>query len=62
MQKQKLSPINLDKNITYKDYSILKNFITDQGKILPRRDTNVSIKQQRALTKAIKQGRILKFF
>ena len=59
MQKQKLSPIELDQKIDYKDVDLLKNFITEQGKILPRRATGVTVQQQRKLTKAIKRARIL---
>lgn len=43
----------------YKDVDILRGFITEQGKILPRRSTGLTAKQQRQLTKAIKQARIL---
>ena len=35
------------------------NFPTEQGKILPRRSTGLTSKQQKKLTKAIKQARIL---
>lgn len=58
-QKQKLSPIGINQKIDYKDIDLLKLFITDQGKILPRRATGVNIQQQRKLTKAIKRARIL---
>ena len=59
MQKNQLSPIDLNQNIDYKDVELLKNFITEQGKILPRRATGVTVQQQRKLTKAIKRARIL---
>ena len=59
MQKKKLSPIEIDQKIDYKDVDLLKNFITEQGKILPRRATGVTVQQQRKLTKAIKRARIL---
>jgi|TARA_B100000768_G_scaffold181983_1_gene208009 small subunit ribosomal protein S18 len=59
MQKKQLSPIELDQKIDYKDVDLLKNFITEQGKILPRRATGVTVQQQRKLTKAIKRARIL---
>lgn len=58
-KKQNLSPISLNQKIDYKDIDLLKLFITDQGKILPRRATGVNIQQQRKLTKAIKRARIL---
>ena len=38
-QKQKISTINFDQKIDYKDIELLKLFITEQGKILPRRAT-----------------------
>jgi small subunit ribosomal protein S18 len=37
-------------------------FITEQGKILPRRATGVTVQQQRKLSKAIKRARILSLF
>ena len=46
------------KLITYKDTKILSNFISDQGKILPRRVTGLSSKQQKKVTKLIKTARI----
>nr|YP_010242085.1 ribosomal protein S18 [Coscinodiscus granii]QTI83000.1 ribosomal protein S18 [Coscinodiscus granii]UPO65207.1 ribosomal protein S18 [Coscinodiscus granii] len=58
-QKQKISPIALNRKIDYKDVDLLKLFITDQGKILPRRATGVTVQQQRQLAKAIKRARIL---
>ena len=56
-KKQKLSPIGLIKKIDYKDINLLKLFITEQGKILPRRATGVTVQQQRKLAKAIKRAR-----
>ena len=56
-KKQKLSPIGLNKKIDYKDINLLKLFITEQGKILPRRATGVTVQQQRKLAKAIKRAR-----
>jgi small subunit ribosomal protein S18 len=41
----------------YKDVDLLRSFITDRGKIRPRRQTGVSAKQQRALARAIKRAR-----
>jgi small subunit ribosomal protein S18 len=34
-------------------------FITEQGKILPRRATGITVQQQRKIAKAIKRARIL---
>nr|YP_010337537.1 ribosomal protein S18 [Dixoniella grisea]UNJ17122.1 ribosomal protein S18 [Dixoniella grisea] len=45
--------------IHIKDIDLLRKFISDQGKIFPRRMTGLSCKQQKKITKAIKQARIL---
>ena len=58
-QKQKLAPIGINQKIDYKDIDLLKLFITEQDKILPRRATGVTVQQQRQLAKAIKRARIL---
>lgn len=44
---------------TYKDIDILRKFTNNQGKILPRRLTKLNSKQQKQITRAIKQARIL---
>ena len=61
-QKQKASPISLNQKIDYKDIDLLTLFVTDQGKILPRRATGVTVQQQRKLSKAIKRARVLSLF
>nr|YP_010207813.1 ribosomal protein S18 [Pseudo-nitzschia delicatissima]UBA14826.1 ribosomal protein S18 [Pseudo-nitzschia delicatissima] len=61
-QKQKTSPIGLNQKIGYKDIDLLKFFVTEQGKILPRRATGVTVQQQRKLSKAIKRARVLSLF
>ena len=45
------------KYIDYKDVETLEQFITERGKILPRRITGVSHFYQKMLTKAIKRAR-----
>ena len=45
-------------SLTYKDVKILGNFLSDQGKILPRRITGLTSKQQKKVTKCIKTARI----
>lgn len=47
------------KYIDYKDPDFLKNFINEQGKILPRRITGNSLKYQRRVATAIKRARQL---
>lgn len=46
-------------HIDYKDVHKLRKFISDRGKILPRRITGNCAYHQRMLTKAIKQARIV---
>lgn len=57
--RKRLSPIKPGDPIDYKDVDLLRKFITERGKILPRRITNLTAKQQRDLTKAIKRARLL---
>lgn len=47
-----------NESLNYKDVSVLSNFISEQGKILPRRLTGLTSKQQKKITKLIKQARI----
>ncbi|MCP3739936.1 30S ribosomal protein S18 [Rossellomorea sp. BNER] len=46
-------------HIDYKDVDLLKKFISERGKILPRRVTGTSAKYQRRLTRAIKRSRTM---
>jgi small subunit ribosomal protein S18 len=46
-----------DFRFDYKDPQQLRHFITDRGKIVPRRISGLSAKQQRDLTRAIKRAR-----
>ena len=57
--KKRISPIKLDQSINYKDVNLLKIFISEYGKILSRRTTNLTVKQQKELKKAVKRARIL---
>jgi len=54
-----LKPVGGQPYIDYKDTSFLKRFINEQGKMLPRRVTDVSARRQRAISRAIKQARHL---
>ena len=46
-----------NKAIDYKDVATLKRYVSERGKILPRRITGTCAKHQRALTVAIKRAR-----
>ena len=48
-----------EKEIDYKDVAKLRKFITEKGKILPRRQTGVCSHHQRKLATAIKRARNL---
>jgi len=45
--------------IDYKDITVLKNYITETGKIIPSRMSGTSAKYQRQLATAIKRARFL---
>lgn len=57
--RKKVDPFVKDpsKVIDYKDIDTLKRFISDRGKILPRRVTGLNAKHQREITRAIKRAR-----
>ncbi len=58
-QRKKVCPLCGDKNfvLDYKDYDIMKKFVNDKGKILPRRTTGACAKHQRDITLAVKRAR-----
>ena len=43
--------------ISYKDVATLKKYVSERGKILPRRITGTCAKHQRAVTTAVKRAR-----
>ena len=45
--------------INFKDVSTLRQFVTERGKIVPRRISGNCARHQRSLTQAIKQARLL---
>lgn len=51
--------LSKDFNFDYKNFSMLQKFLTDRGKIVPRRISAVSAKNQRKLITAIKRARFL---
>ena len=46
-------------DIDYKDVKLLRRFVNDQGKIMPRRVTGTSAKMHRKLVRAIKRPRAI---
>lgn len=58
-RRRKQCPFTLSgiKEIDFKDVNTLQQFVTDKGKILPRRITGVSAHYQKLLVTAIKRAR-----
>ena len=58
-RRKKVCVFCADKNavIDYKDVNKLKRYVSERGKILPRRITGTCAKHQRALTVAVKRAR-----
>lgn len=61
IRKKKVCQFCVDKmdNIDYKDTDKLRKYITDRGKILPKRITGTCAIHQRELTRAIKKARMI---
>nr|AHZ58084.1 ribosomal protein S18 [Tmesipteris elongata] len=57
--RKRLSPIGPSDFIDYKNIDLLRRFVSERGKILSRRMTKLTSKQQRSITVAIKRARIL---
>nr|YP_009002277.1 ribosomal protein S18 [Pinguicula ehlersiae]CDL78833.1 ribosomal protein S18 [Pinguicula ehlersiae] len=57
--RRRLPPIESGDRIDYRNMSLISRFISEQGKILSRRVNRLTLKQQRLITIAIKQARIL---
>jgi small subunit ribosomal protein S18 len=59
--RKKRNPLALAKieKVTFKDVTLLKYFVSERGRILPRRMTGVSATQQRMIARAVKQARAL---
>lgn len=57
--KKKQNPLRTAKieAVDYKDTALLRKFISDRGKIRARRVTGVSVQEQRAIARAVKNAR-----
>jgi small subunit ribosomal protein S18 len=60
-RRKKVCKFTVEKidSISYRDVRLLQQFVSDRGKIIPRRLTGTSAPFQRKLTKAIKQARAI---
>nr|QYB21064.1 ribosomal protein S18 [Austrocedrus chilensis]BBN66457.1 ribosomal protein S18 [Austrocedrus chilensis] len=56
---KRLSPFQPGEQMDYKNISLISQFISEQAKILSRRRSRLAFKQQRLISRAIKQARIL---
>ena len=61
MRRKKVCQFCADKTetIDYKDVEKLRKYVTERGKILPKRITGTCAMHQREVTKAIKRARIV---
>ncbi len=61
MRRKKVCQFCADKTetIDYKDVEKLKKYVTERGKILPKRITGTCAIHQREVTKAVKRARIV---
>lgn len=61
MNKKKVCQFCVEKAeaIDYKDVNKLRKYVTEKGKMLPRRMTGVCAKHQRMLAEAVKRARIV---
>ena len=60
-KKKKICYMCAGKSIDYKDVDILRKYINDKGKILPRRVTGACAKHQRHVAEQVKRARILAY-
>jgi small subunit ribosomal protein S18 len=59
-QKKKVCRFCVDKvDIDYKDAKMLRHYVTERGKIMPRRMTGTCAKHQRHLSEAVKTARVI---
>ncbi len=60
-RRRRVCPFCVDKvtEVDYKDADLLRRFINEEGKIRPRRQTNVCARHQRGLAVAVKRARHL---
>lgn len=45
--------------VDYKDVDLLKNFVSPHGRVIDRRKTGLTAKQQRAIEEAVKRARFM---
>ncbi len=60
-RRRRVCPFCGDKirEVDYKDADLLRRYVNEEGKIRPRRQTNVCARHQRSLAQAVKRARHL---
>ncbi len=57
--KRRSRYVAADQEIDYKDYELLRKFMTERGKIMPSRFLGTTAKQQRQIKRAIRRARVM---
>ena len=57
--KKRTKYIDGSQEVDYRDYELLRKFMTERGKILPARITGATAKQQRQIKRAIRRARVM---
>lgn len=58
-RRKKICQMCAGKDVNYKDVDIVKKYISDNGKILPRRITGACARHQRYIANQIKRARFM---
>ena len=58
-QRKKLLSDEIFEKVDYKNPQVLRGFVTDRGKMIPRRISGASARQQRVISTAIRRARML---
>ena len=57
--RRKLLSDEIFQKVDYKNPQVLRSFVTDRGKMIPRRISGASARQQRVISTAIRRARML---
>jgi small subunit ribosomal protein S18 len=57
--RKKLLSDEVFQKVDYKNPQVLRSFVTDRGKMIPRRISGASARQQRVISTAIRRARML---
>lgn len=57
--RKKLLSDEIFQKVDYKNPQVLRSFVTDRGKMIPRRISGASARQQRVISTAVRRARML---